>query len=367
MESLVFTNMLHRPTRTIVSIVGIAVGVLLIVFTVGLANGSMRERAKREGNVGAELFIRASGSLGLSGSESFRLDEDLEKKLAAIPGVQSIAGVGQAAVTAEDTNSGSRLVDGIDYDKYASLTGIYIVEGRPLAETGDEALIDTGFQAQKKYKIGDKINIFERDFVIVGTYEPVAGARIKLPLRTLQQQYGSEGKVSTFLVKLSQGQKVEDVAERIHQRFPDLQIIRASELEELYMQGFPALNTFLDVFIGIAAIISALVILLTMYTTVTERTRQIGILKSLGMSRLQIAWTIAKEAILISIAGTIIGIIFTLILREFTTRFTALNVEISPKVIGLVFIVGIIGGIAGSIYPALRSARLDPVEALSYE
>ena len=73
MNSLVFTNMLHRPARTIVSVVGIGVGILLIIFTVGLANGSLRERAQREANVGAEIMFRPSGSIGLSGSDALRL------------------------------------------------------------------------------------------------------------------------------------------------------------------------------------------------------------------------------------------------------------------------------------------------------
>jgi putative ABC transport system permease protein len=77
MNSLVFSNMLHRPARTLVSVVGIGMGILLIVFTVGLANGTLRDRAKRESNVGAEIMVRASGSLGLSGSEALRLPATL--------------------------------------------------------------------------------------------------------------------------------------------------------------------------------------------------------------------------------------------------------------------------------------------------
>jgi putative ABC transport system permease protein len=80
MNSLVFSNMLHRPARTLVSVVGIGMGILLIVFTVGLANGTLRDRAKRESNVGAEIMVRASGSLGLSGSEALRLPATAFKK-----------------------------------------------------------------------------------------------------------------------------------------------------------------------------------------------------------------------------------------------------------------------------------------------
>ena len=74
------------------------------------------------------------------------------------------------------------------------------------------------------------------------------------------------------------------------------------------MQGVPALNVFLDVVVGVAGAISGLIILLTMYTTVTERTRQIGVLKSLGMSKTKIAWTIVQEALLISIGGIVFGV-----------------------------------------------------------
>jgi putative ABC transport system permease protein len=367
LDSLVFSNMLHRPARTVVSVLGIAVGVLLIVFTVGLSNGTMRERGKREANVGAEIMFRASGTLGLSGSESFRLSTELAGPIRQTEGVQSVVPLGQNTVSSEDNTTGSRLVDGINFDEYAGVVGINIIEGRKLGTAGDEAIIDTGWQRQKKYKVGDKLKIYERDFTIVGTYEPAAGARLKIPLSTMQQQLGGEGKATAFLIKVKDGQDPHQVAERLHDRFPDNQILLTSELEELYMQGIPALNVFLNVFIGVAAIISALVILLTMYTTVTERTRQIGIMKSLGMSSAGIAWTITQEALLISFLGIVTGIVLTVILRAILTRVTTLEVEMSFWVLSLTFIVGLIGGAIGGLYPAMRAAKLDAVEALSYE
>jgi putative ABC transport system permease protein len=163
------------------------------------------------------------------------------------------------------------------------------------------------------------------------------------------------------------GTDTRHAAEVISSAFPNNQVFLTSELEELYMQGFPGLNTFLDVFIGVAAVISALVILLTMYTTVTERTRQIGIMKSLGMGNGKIAWTIVQEALLISFCGIAVGILFTLVLRLVLMGVTTLEVEISPWVLFIVLVVGLFGGAVGALYPALRAARLDAVEALSYE
>lgn len=367
MDNLVFSNMMHRPARTVVSVLGIAIGVLLIVFTIGLANGTIRERAKREANVGAEIMFRAPGTLGLSGAESFRLPVAVAQDLAKIEGVRTAVAIGQTSVAA-DTNTGSRLIDGVNFQEYAEMAGLKIIEGRPFGErAADEAIIDTGFQKQKKFKIGDTINIWERPFRIVGTYEPAAGGRVKISLPVMQEQLGAENQCTLVFVSVKQGFTVDQVAEKIHEHFPDNQIIFTKDLEELYMSSIPALDVFLNVIIGVAAVISALVILLTMYTTVTERTRQIGILKSLGMSNGQIGWTIAQEALLLSFCGILTGVILTVVLRFALTRITTLEVEISPLVLTITLVVGLIGGALGALYPALRAARLDAVEALSYE
>lgn len=358
--------MLHRPARTVVSIAGIAVGVLLIVFTIGLSEGTMRERASREANVGAEIFFRASGVAVIGGTESFRLPISLKNEIEKVEGIQTALPIGQTSVAA-DNNTGSRLIDGVSYADYAQIAALQIIEGREFNESADEAIIDTGFQKQKNFKLGDAVKLWERDFKIVGTYEPAAGPRIKIPLGVMQKQLGGEGKASAFLVKVKNGFAPEQIAERLHSEFPDNQILLTKDLEELYMSSIPALNVFLNVIIGVAAIISALVILLTMYTTVTERTRQIGIMKSLGMSNPQIGWIITQEALLISFLGIVGGIVLTVIVRFLLTKITTLEVEISLPVLLITFVVGLIGGAIGGLYPALRAARLDAVEALSYE
>ena len=365
MDSLVLSNIAHRPARTAVSVLGTGVGVLLIVFTVGLAHGVLRERGRRESNIGAEIMVRASGTLSFGGGSPFVLPAARAKEIARLDGVRAASPIGQT-LDRSDSGFGSRLIDGIDFDEYAKLTGITIREGTKLTG-GDQAIIDPVWQQERHATIGSTVQLFERPFTIVGVYEPPGGGRIKIPLATMQDQEGSDRRASAILVACTDPAKQDDVAARIKERFPDDQIIFTRDLPEIYASGIPALNVFIKVVVGIAAAISMLVILLAMYTTVTERTRQIGILKSLGMSRSAIAWVIEQEAIIVSLLGVSVGVLLTLIARVAVVRMTSLSVEIEPRWIAVALAVGVVGGSLGALYPALRAARQDAVDALSYE
>lgn len=365
MDSLVLSNIAHRPARTAVSIMGTAVGVLLIVFTVGLAHGVLRERGRRESNIGAEIMVRASGTLGFGGTSPFMMPVSRATEIAAIDGVRAATPIGQA-LDRSDGGFGSRLIDGIDFDDYVRVTGIAIRAGSRLT-SGDQAIVDPVWQQQRNAAIGSTVQLFERSFTIVGVYEPPGGGRVKIPLSTLQDQEGADGRASAILVAVNEPARQDDVAALIRQRFPDDQIIFTRDLPEIYASSVPALDIFIKVVVGVASAISMLVILLAMYTTVTERTRQIGILKALGMSKTRIAWVIEQEAILVSLLGVTVGIGLTFAARLGVMRTTTLVVDVEPKWILIALIVGLVGGTIGALYPALRAARQDAVEALSYE
>jgi putative ABC transport system permease protein len=365
MDSLVLSNIAHRPARTAVSILGTGVGVLLIVFTVGLAHGLLHERGRRESNIGAEIMIRASGSISLGGGDQFRLPASHAAELATIPGVRAATAIGQA-FDKSDSGFGQRLIDGIQYDEYANIAHITIREGRKL-ESGDEAIVDPEWKDRRKVNIGDTVELFKRPFKIVGVYEPPGGGRIKIPLKTMQEQEGAENKASAILVACVEPAKQDEVAARILERFPGDQLIFTRDLPEIYASGVPALNVFIKVVVGVAAAISVLVILLAMYTTVTERTRQIGILKSLGMSKTSIAWVIEQEAIIVSVLGVVVGVLLTLLAQLIVERTTSLTIVIETRWVIIALAVGLLGGSLGALYPALRAARQDAVEALSYE
>ena len=365
MDSLVLSNLAHRPARTAVSIAGIAIGVLLVVFTVGLAHGMLRERGKREANIGAQILVRPSGMIGLGGGQPFTIPVSHAAELARLPGVKTAVPIGQT-LDKSDTGLGTRLIEGIPYEQYAALNNLTIKEGRGLQQ-GDELIVDAQWVKDRNVVVGSTVQLFERPFKLVGIYEPPGGGRMKIPLATIQDQVGSENRCNTILVAANDPAQEEQIATLIKERFPEDQIILTRELPELYMSSVPALNVFLRVVVGVAATISMLVILLAMYTTVTERTRQIGILKSLGMSKRSIAWVIEQEAILVSVMGVFLGVLLMLVARFFVMRSTTLTVDVEPKWIVISLVVGLVGGSIGALYPALRAARQDAVDALSYE
>ena len=365
MDSLVLSNIAHRPARTAVSIMGTAVGVLLIVFTVGLAHGVLRERGRRESNIGAEIMVRSSGSVGITGSSRFMMPVPHAAELARVDGVRAATPIGQV-LDQSDGGFGTRLIDGIDFDGYAKLTGITIREGSKL-NGGDQAIVDPVWQQQRHAAIGSTVQLFERPFKIVGVYEPPGGGRIKIPLATMQDQEGADGRGSAILVGVNDPAQQDEVAAGIREQFPDDQIVFTRDLPEIYASGVPALNVFIKVVVGVATAISLLVILLAMYTTVTERTRQIGILKALGMSKRGIAWVIEQEAILVSLLGVTVGVGLTYAARLGVMRTTSLVVDVEPRWVLIALLVGLLGGSLGALYPALRAARQDAVDALSYE
>jgi putative ABC transport system permease protein len=159
----------------------------------------------------------------------------------------------------------------------------------------------------------------------------------------------------------------EEAPRRLVERLPDSRVIFTRDLPVLFANGFAAFNVFLKAVVGLALAISLLIILLTTYTTVTERTRQIGILKALGASKRFIAMVFIKESMLVSAIEVAGGLLIALLARPAFAAWAGLNIEIEIGYTLCAALGGLAGGLMGAIYPALRAAGQDAVEALNYE
>jgi putative ABC transport system permease protein len=359
MDNLVLSNILYRKTRTVTTMAGVALGVVLVVLTVGITHGFLNDQGRRNSAITAEIMIGAPGTtFGLSLNPTLSLPLNRVEEIRSIEGVADAVPVGQ--------NLQGRMVDGIDYESYTRVSGLRIVEGRTF-NAPDEAIIDRQQALNRKLKVGDEYEIFNRPFRIAGIYEPESLGRIKIPLSTLQQSLNRPDLCSMILVKVADPSSQNEVAARIKERYKDHSVMLTRNLPILIAQGTPALQTFLNVVIALSIIVSSLVILLTMYTTVTERTRQIGVLKSLGASKLWIAGEIEKEALLISSFGVLAGFALSVIGKFIITRLTGMNIELEAMWLFYALVLGMLAGVLGALYPALRAANQDPVKALAYE
>jgi putative ABC transport system permease protein len=363
MDNLVLSNILYRKTRTFTTIAGVALGVVLVVLTVGIVHGFLHDQGRRNSAVTAEIIFSPPGNnIGLNLSPTLALPLTLADELRHVEGVADAVAVGQIVR--------GRMIDGIDYDAFARVSEARVVEGRPFnnsASGPDEVIIDRIHQRGRNAKIGDRIELLDREFTVVGIYEPESLGRVKVSLAKMQEFVNREGLASLILVKVSDPSRQEEVFARIKQLYPDYGVVLTRSLPILLAQGTPALNTFLDVVVMLAIIVSSLVILLTMYTTVSERTRQIGVLKSLGASRFWIASEIEKEALVISGLGVLVGFGLSIGGKYLITKLSSLTVELEPAWFFYALVLGMLAGLLGALYPALRAANLDPVKALSYE
>jgi putative ABC transport system permease protein len=139
-------------------------------------------------------------------------------------------------------------------------------------------------------------------------------------------------------------------------------------LSMLTPSNYPGLSTFLRVVIAIAVIIGFIVIFQSMYTAVMERTREIGILKSMGASKLYIVNVIMRETVLLALGGTLLGILISLAARSgINAKIPTLRVVVTGGWILRTTIIAVIGAMLGAVYPAYRAAQKDPIEALAYE
>jgi putative ABC transport system permease protein len=258
------------------------------------------------------------------------------------------------------------VVDGVEYDTYAAVSKLKIVEGRPF-QSDDEVIIDEFKARHGNYSVGSDIPVFGKTMKVAGIYSPQMGSRIKMSLGALQRYLSLENKCLFILVKVNEGTAPEEVVNRINAELPNNQVIMTRDVGLNFEREIPAIQGFVKAVLGISMVVSTLVILLAMYTTITDRTREIGILKSLGASKSYIVGVIEKEAIAISLIGVGVGLVAALLAAFAIERMTTLQLEFHWGWILAAALIGLGAGAIGALYPAVRAANQDAVKALSYE
>ncbi len=365
MLELVFANLKVRPFRTLISVIGVALGVVLVVMFTGLARGMTNDMAKRASNWKAEIVFTRPGAMELTSSNA-SVSTAYVDRLMQIEGVESTVPV--IRYISPDTSGrwGITQIDGVEWAPFAAMNGMSIIEGRP-ATGSNEVILDERRLVEDKVKVGDSVPLFGRDYKIVGVFSPPSGARIKMSLAAMQEALEAPGKCTYILVKIKDGSDAAVVANRINEILPGNKINLTSDLIIDAQDRIPALQTFLRVLVGLGAFVSTIFVLLSMYTTITERRKEIGILKSLGAPKSFIIRSIEGEAFMIGVLGVIGGLITAFVASFLISKLFDLAFEFSLGWVATAVGIAIVGSLVGALYPAWRASVIDPVEVMVNE
>lgn len=362
---MILRNVMFRPVRTFITIIAVAVEVMLILMVVGLTSGMLSDTAKRIEGIGADIMVQppsASIFMALSGAP---MPVEIGQRLAQLKDVRAVAPV---LLQFNSTNS-LDLIYGIDPESFREVSGGFVFhEGRDL-QNPDDILVDDWYAKGRKVKVGDTLHVLGHDFHIAAIVEHGKGARLFVLMSTLQELAGAHDKASVFFVKCNQPEQTEKVMSAISGLLPHYEVRPLRDyLSLMTSSNLPGLQTVIRSMITLAAAIGFLVILLSMYTTIIERTREIGVLKSLGASRTYIVRVILSETTAMCAAGIVLGIGLSFGARAlFLAVFPTLTILIAPWWIVRAASLAILGGWLGATYPAWIASRKDPVEALAYE
>ncbi|MGB0034682.1 MAG: FtsX-like permease family protein [Candidatus Acidiferrales bacterium] len=362
---MIVQNVLHRPMRTLITVIAVAVEVTLVIIVVGLTSGMLSEVAKRTEGVGADIMVQppsASVFMAFSGAP---MPIRLGNKLQELEYVQAVAPV----LLQFNSVNGLDIVYGINSDSFRAVTGGFVFHsGHDLSDSND-ILVDDIYAKSKKVKVGQTLHILEHDFRIAGIVEHGKGARLFVLMSTLQEMSGAHDKASVFFLKCDRTDHTPAAVDEIRQLLPRYEIRPLKDFISLMTSSnLPGLDAFINTMIAIAVAIGFLVIFLSMYTTVIERTREIGILKSLGASKGYIVRIILSETTLLCAAGLVAGVGLSFLMSSIFIRiFPTLTILITVKWIFRAGLISVLGGLLGGSYPAWLASRKDPVEALAYE
>lgn len=401
-KNLIIKNIFRNKSRSLLAVIGIAIGVAAVV-GLGLITDNLSASTQKALTAGAADFSVISGTNG--GGEGSGgggepgggfggqqlINQTKVAEIQQISGVGNATGVLRTNIDLSDNSSNSSnsntsesagpqgnfrmnmySVIGIDSSDL-SMDDIVLTNGTTY-NNGNEVIIGkTAAQSMNK-TIGDTISISNTTFKIVGTYETgnfMDDRGVVMSLTKLQNLTGDTGEVSLILVKAADSTNSNDLANTIEQKYSN-EVTTSTSLS-----GMNRMNNGLDVISSgswavslLAVLVGGIIVFVTMTKAVTERTREIGVLRAIGWTKQRIMKMILGESLILSLIAIVVGLAVGIGIVELisTTHIMrgiepALSAYLILKGIGVALFLGLVGG----IYPAYRASRLAPTEALRYE
>ena len=383
MLDIIIRNITQRKFRTGLTVFGIALGIFAVM-TMGGMSEYFRLHIDRTLSLADKIQVMPEA--GFFGGA---LNESIVSKVRHVPGVADAYGMLVVPLDMENMGLfGGDFVYGIQPEKQElTVKDTKLTGGRYLVP-GDryKAVIGNNVAREFKLKVGDELEIkskrvaratsitHTRNFTVVGIMEFTGSDYdyiVGIPLDTAQDFYDLKDMVTYIWVVPYSGTDTEDLSKRIELSVENVKAISPQQLRKQAEQMLIVISLITISSAVLATIIGGLSVMNTMFMSVSERTREFGLMKALGAEVKDILVITMGEAALLGILGGIIGIagggLFVYYLNEYLASRGTVLFEVTPRLVGVSLLFATSLGILSGGFPALRAARMSPMEALRYE
>ncbi|VVB90009.1 MacB-like periplasmic core domain protein [uncultured archaeon] len=384
MFDLILRSLAQRKMRTGLTIFGIALGIFAVIVMGGMSEHMTLIVDKSLDLMADSIQVQPDGTMGGIGT----INDSKVRQVKRVPGVRDASGILIAALDPEGGGGGfggGDMVFGVLPEKQmkdAKLTaGRYLMPG-----DGYKAVIGSSIARKFNLKVGDELELkskrlqrtssitHTRNITVVGITEytgSIFDSAVQMPLDKAQKFYGMENTVSFIYADPAPGTDPEDLAKRIELSVDNVKSESPEQLRKRFKEQLVVFSLITISAAVLAAIIGGLSVMNTMLMSVSERTKEFGLMKALGAERKNILFMTMGEAGLMGIIGGISGIaaggILTYYLNGvFESQGSALF-SVTPRLAVIALLFAITLGIVCGTYPAYRATKMSPMEALRYE
>ena len=385
--TLAAKNLLRRRGRTLLTVLGVAIAITVLFSLLSLNSGYQKELNKEVNSLGVHILAVPKGcpyeaaSLVIHGGviPKYLTATDLDN-VRSIEGIELAVPMLMHQFIRRDNKTGQdvpHIIFGIKIDEERELKPWWTVEGRYFTDNETRVmLVGRGLADKENLTVGSKIPSGPfKDFAIVGILNRTGDQDDQfhfVPLTEAQRVFNKEGKITTIAVKVRDVSQISKISAEM-ERIPDIQVVTMTQIMGTIMNLAGSARSLLLTVIAIALIISAFGIINTLLMSVNERTREFGVMKAIGASGLDIGKMVLAETVFITFSGGVIGIIAAVVgsrviegfvrgMLPYSPRGTM--VSLSPELIGFALVFSIALGLVCGIYPAFKSSRLTPMEAI---
>ncbi|MCM1566350.1 MAG: FtsX-like permease family protein [Dehalobacter sp.] len=374
MIDIALKNMWQRKTRTGLTVVAIAVCIMLFL-VLSTATGTMDEMfAASSGQFAGQMFVKTPSAQSAAEFPPVSSSLTMEKANA----LMNVSGIDTA-------RSAPLLLVQLQASMFQNgppqVIAVGIPEGKEKAYYGDAAfgngtgrlagndqVVLGNYAAYTYFKanVGDRITIQDHDFTVVGiadyTGSIITDGMVLMPLPVAQEIFSRPG-VSTVLLAASSDDKVDSVGAAVTGQFPELQVMTQGDMDSTLDSMASMTHTFMGMINLTMLIVAGVVTLMVMFMSVSERTKEFGMLRAIGARRSKILALVLEESVIVCIVGSVLGILLSFLMMQFLFGGTLFSLETTAKAVIFMTVIGVIAG----LIPAYRSAKIQPLEAIRYE